>query len=531
MARINKLETHYKEHLKDHNINDVSNFIQNILDADMTKGKYARFLIESFLKDKFLEEDLIGGLDSTIGQAISLFHKHKSKLPIEYRSVYAVNQETGKALYQSPGDLWNSVKQYQGELSGKELKRDEQERVYRETEFIYKDEETGFQIISPLTKESAQWWGKGTRWCTSAEKNIFFEYYAGKAPLLILLIPASASTAGNGNKLQLWQFDNEIQFMDEADNKVTLDYIKENWKILEPICRWLNNIKYIPDKYKTYDIWKLAVQQNGNILEYIPKHLITKELCESAVKQNGRVLEYVPEYLRTQKLYELAVQSNGIALEYIPKHLKTQKLYELAVQQNGMALEYVPKYLRTLELCKIAVQQNGLALQWIPDKFRTKELYELAVQQNGMSIKYVPEEFLTKELCEMAIQQNGYALKFIPLLITKKTCELAVKQNGYALRCIPKDIRTKEICELAVQQNGRALQDVPEKLKTKELCEFAVKQDEKALRYVPENLRNELKKYVKEILFELPMDKYQKTFQDIKTFFPTKDVSLSYHHS
>ena len=77
MSRIQKLETIYKEQLKNHNINDVSDFIQSILDADITKGKYARFLIEAFLNDKFLEEDLMGGLDSTIGQAISFFDKHK----------------------------------------------------------------------------------------------------------------------------------------------------------------------------------------------------------------------------------------------------------------------------------------------------------------------------------------------------------------------------------------------------------------------------------------------------------------------
>ena len=530
MSRINKLENIYKEPLEKHQVDNVSNFIQSVIDADITKGKYARFLIEAFLNDKFLEEDLMGGLNSTVGQAISLFHKHKSKLPENMRSVYAVNLETQTPLYQSPGDLWNSVKQYQGELSGKELKKEEQEKIYSETEFIYKDEETGFQIISPLTEQSAKWWGKGTRWCTSAEKNNQFEYYAEKAPLLILLMPTSASTAGNDNKLQLWKNKDDIQFMDEADNKVTLDYIKENWKILEPICRWLNNIKYIPDTYKTYDIWKLAVQQNGKILEYIPKHLITKELCELAVKQNGIALEYVPKHLKTKELYELAVQSNGIALEYVIEKYRTQELYELAIKQNGSVLNYVPEKLKTPELCKIAVQQNGFALKWIPDKFRAKELCEIAVQQNGMSIEYVPDEFLTKKLCELAIKQNGYALKYVPLLITKKTCELAVKQNGYALRCIPKDLITKELYELAVKQNGCALHYVPLDLRTKELCEIAVQQDKEALWYVPENLRNELKKYVKEILFELPMDKYQKIFQDIKTFFPTKDVSLSYHH-
>jgi hypothetical protein len=34
---------------------------------------------------------------------------------------------------------------------------------------------------------------------------------------------------------------------------------------------------------------------------------------------------------------------------------------------------------------------------------------------------------------------------------------------------------------------------------------------------------------VKEKILELPIEKYQEIFQEIKTLFPIKDVSLSYH--
>ena len=33
--------------------------MHSIVDADITKGKHARFLIDSFLNDQFLEEDLV----------------------------------------------------------------------------------------------------------------------------------------------------------------------------------------------------------------------------------------------------------------------------------------------------------------------------------------------------------------------------------------------------------------------------------------------------------------------------------------
>jgi hypothetical protein len=596
MSRIQKLETIYKEQLEHKDIQNISKFIQSIVDADITKGKYARFLIEAFLNDKFLEEDLVGGFNSTVGQAITLFDKHKHKLPVHERSVYALNKETGEALYQSPGDLWNSVKQYQGELSGKELKREEQEQIYRETEFIYKDEETGFQIVSPLTEESAKWWGKGTRWCTSAENNNRFWNYAKNAPLLILLIP-NVGIAGNGEKLQLWNNGNDIQFMDEVDNEVELKYIEQHWKLLEPICLWLNDFRFIPDKSKTQDIclnvftknlWaleyipehlkteelfrlavkqngkalyyvpdelitpelcKLAVQQNEEALEYVPYNLKTKELCELAIEQDGKALCYVPEELRTHELCELAVQQEGSALHYVPNKLITEKICKLAVQNNGLALYHVPEKLITNELCKLAVQQNGWALNHIPEHLKTKEICKLAVQSNGCSLDCVPEQYKTKEMCELAIKQYGGSLYFVPEeLRTHELCKLAVQNNGLALADIPKKLRIKELCKIALQQNGLNLEHVPDEYKTKEICELAVKQNGEALYYVTYNLRTkelcelavkqneealeyvpkELQKHVKNnILKEIPMEKYQDVFQEIKTIFPEKNISLN----
>ena len=548
MSRIHKLENFYKELLKDKDIKNTSEFLQSILDVDITKGKYVRFLIEAFLNDKFLEEDLIGGVVSTVGQAINLFDKHKNKLPLEHRSVYALDKETGEALYQSPGDLWNSVKQFQGELSGKELKKEEQEQVYRETEFVYKDENTGFQIISPLTEDSAKWWGKGTRWCTSAEKNNMFWYYAKDSPLFITLMP-------NGDKLQLWKNGNKIQFMDEADNRVSLDYIEQHWNILEPICKWLNDLRFIPEElktqelcesavqkdgwslyyvpkeYKTPELCKIAIQEEGHSLNCIPKELITFELCELAVQKAGYTLRFAPLYLRTKELCELAIHQNGLALEYVPYELRTKEICLEAVKQNGKALGHVLEEHKTPELCKLAIQQNGNALTIIPRKYETKELCEIAVQQNGRALKYVPDEYRTKELCELAIHQNGIALNYVPKEIkTPELCEVSVKNHGHALQFVPDELITKELCELAVKQNGMALEFVPAHLKTEELCKLAIQQNKNTLRNVPEKFKDELKHYVKEDFFEIPMEKYQEIYQEIKILFPKKDVSLSYHH-
>ena len=484
MSRINKLETYYQEQLTNHNVKDVSEFIQFILDADITKGKYVRFMIEAFLNDKFLEEDLVGGLNSTVGKAISLFDKHKCKLSLEQRSVYALNKETKLPLYQSPGDLWNVVKQYQGELSGKELKKEEQEKIYRETEFIYKDENTGFQIISPLTENSAKWWGKGTRWCTSADNNNMFERYAKDAPLLILLMP-------NGDKLQLWKDNGYIQFMNEADNEISLNYIEEHWDILEPLCLWLNDLKYIPEKYRTKEIYFNVIKQNGLNIKYIPDNFLTEELCEIAVKQNGWCIKDITSNFLTLELYKLAVKSNGESLYYVPKIIRSREFYELAVKQNGYCLYLVSNEYKTKELYELAVKSNGNSLRMIPLKSITPELCKLAIQQKGSSLAYVPEELRTKELYELSIQNDGISLYYIP-----------------------EELKTKELCELAVKQNGLALEYVPEKYKTKELCKLAIQQNPKAFQYIYDEGKKILNTINSE-KFKVPEECYKETFKDI----------------
>ena len=46
MSRLDKLEKTYQKQLKSKSIKDISVFIQNVVNADITKGKYAGFLID-----------------------------------------------------------------------------------------------------------------------------------------------------------------------------------------------------------------------------------------------------------------------------------------------------------------------------------------------------------------------------------------------------------------------------------------------------------------------------------------------------
>lgn len=46
-----------------------------------------------------------------------------------------------------------------------------------------------WRLVELQTLAAAQWWGRGTRWCTAARLNNKFKAYSGQGPLLVLLTP------------------------------------------------------------------------------------------------------------------------------------------------------------------------------------------------------------------------------------------------------------------------------------------------------------------------------------------------------
>jgi len=250
-------------------------------------------------------------------------------------------------------------------------------------------------------------------------------------------------------------------------------------------------IMFVPGKYLTDEMCRVAVRQHGNALKYVPETLRTPEICLIAVQHFGSwVLEYLPDGFRIPEIcLVMEEHSFGVALKYVPEALRTPEICLVAVQSFGLALKDVPKVLMTSEICFAAVQQNGRALVFVPETLRTPEICLAAVQQDGRALVFVPETLRLPEICLKAVQQDGLAFKDVPeVLMTSEICFAAVQQNGRALHDVPEVLRTPEICLAAVQQYGKALVYVPETLQTPEICLAAVQQDGLALEYVPEVL-------------------------------------------
>jgi hypothetical protein len=464
--------------------------IQIIMEkSDPTRAKtMTGWLVKQYAASKLRLEDT-----GTANETLEMFDRYSPNLPIEQRDI---------GRYPDLSSAWKAVLPFATEakekLSNRAQKALDRDKAYAESRILRQDED-GFTIAVPLTEFAAKWWGKGTRWCTGAEKDNRFWQYHKDAPLIVMVIPE----LGERGKFQMYVTGEGIQFADAADKLVPAEVIDGNWSRFAPLVRaaFKQNgqaLRFFPKSLRTERLCRIAVAQNGNALPYVPEKIRTGDLYGIAIKQNGLALRYVPEHFITEEMGCLAVSQHWEAFLSIPKGVLSEKIFRLAVEKDWQALLHIPETHRTDELCTIAVEQNGWSLNWVPASLCTADLYKVAVTTRGRALEFVPKEFRTEELCRIAVTRFGRALEYVPpTLLTEQLYNIAVTQDGLALPFIPESFRTTELYRIAVAQNGEALFWVPHELRTEELCRIAVAQNGTALGFVPTHLRAEVEPFAR----------------------------------
>jgi Domain of unknown function (DUF4116) len=492
--------------------------IHKFADIDPTPGKSrTQWLVKTYIRDEQFKWEDLGRAHA----ALAAFERFKPKLPREQRELCRLISLRELESLIDPLVKAQAMARLERDLStatGRELRRLEEWKA-RDESIIISSDFSDFElksrsnrgegndlptIVVPMTEFASKWWGRGTKWCTSAETDNRFASYHKDAPIIIIV-------RSNGVKLQAYVTKDIIQFMDAADKRVGKEIIRAQWNELKALVYWMlkqngEALEYVPVKLRSPELCRIAVEQNGMALEYTPENYKSPELCRIAVEQNGLALQNV--YERTPELCRLAVVQNGRALLFVPREYRTAELCRLAIEQNGLAIYYVPHDLTALpekssfanklfscekhkpEFYRLAIERNGVSLFHVPEEQRTPELCYIAVKQNGQALQAVPEKHQTPELYHMAVEQNGLALGDVPENYrTPELCRIALEQNGQALKAVPEKHRTSELYRMAIEQDGLALQYVTENYKTLELCLLAVEQDGRALQFVPEELK------------------------------------------
>jgi len=134
--------------------------------------------------------------------------------------------------------------------------------------------------------------------------------------------------------------------------KLLPDKFKTRETMLTAVKRDGDALSFVPESMRDYEICSAAVNQCGDVLQYVPNELRDFAMCNSAILHNlpwwnfGEIPEELPEYY---ELCKLAVNKNGDMLQSIPKHRITYEICLAAINQNPGSSRFVPKSLPEYE--------------------------------------------------------------------------------------------------------------------------------------------------------------------------------------
>lgn len=260
--------------------------LTNIIDeADPTPNKmYADWAIRQWITSQTVAdanrfwEDI-----PAVRQDLELYHRVKQRMPAELRDINK---------FKSYHDLRLALVPYAEVVSNKEIKRSEIAAFKTQIKIVYDGPEG--KIYIPTTKEASKYLGRGTKWCTAAEVNNYFQMYNKDGPLYVFISP-------DGQKRQL--HISTAQFMNELDvSESNGSWVAEHKELIKKIVPSLtqDEIGQLVAMYTpTYS--SVRVPTTGSIWT-----LLLKEVPFATYKKN---LQTNPLRLR---LYQHLVRNNII---------------------------------------------------------------------------------------------------------------------------------------------------------------------------------------------------------------------------
>lgn len=178
-------------------------------------------------------------------------------------------------FFKSPKDInsypsLNHVVDFMTFLDGVVTKKKEKEKLNKETDRIYEDE--NYLIVSPKTHNAACQWGRHSSWCVSTSNTNHFSNYTKKGTLYFFIskndtIPTKYWADKDGNKppyktALLLQDDGQAQWWSKGDSNYT-DGLDVNDPVLSPflnqemINRILKHNKFTIETRKQREIEKI----------------------------------------------------------------------------------------------------------------------------------------------------------------------------------------------------------------------------------------------------------------------------------
>jgi hypothetical protein len=174
--------------------------------------------------------------DETFGKTVSAlnsFEKISSNLPI-----------TDLYQYKSLGQLFSALTEY-----GQKIRR--QVKPVNGGNVVYDDGR--YFVVNPLNHDSSCYYGKGTKWCTTAETDTYFNKYNEDGKLFYIIDRALQTNDPKYKVALLQKFDGEKIFHDVLNDRIFSGWLFNTNK-LEEIQTSINDYlnKQFPEQIKIF---------------------------------------------------------------------------------------------------------------------------------------------------------------------------------------------------------------------------------------------------------------------------------------
>ncbi len=302
------------------------------------------------------------------------------------------------------------------------------------------------KIVIPYTIDAAQFFGRGTRWCTASKEDNMFMEYAEDGPLFNILFKGED---------RRWQFHFEShQFMDERDTDIVegplLDKVMDLFK---PYIRdkVLDHAKYIGPGEGNSIAWAIEYFDKPDVefqraaavvLPQAISAVLVDEMDHEAFKialEKSSNFGWIATMERAQSIPEWMqwsiAKNKFIAIRMVEKPIPEVQKYLVEIDPANLELFTFP----TQEAADIAIKADPSMITNLKADRQTPELQLLAVQSSPGSISYIHNP--TPEAALVAIKHwpnTIMDLKLKPVMNNLEVQMAAVQSNYQLITFIPK---------------------------------------------------------------------------------------------
>ena len=172
-----------------------------VVDADPTpQKKMLAWILDAWENNGLLWEDIKQGASSKTASTLGDFERLKKHilLPNGQPDIAA----RSLMQYKNPGDMWEKIAplialQEEANETISSRQRRKLDAAKSDLESFTATLSSGVTVTIPLSRFSAMMNGRGTRWCTAADKDNLFESYVDSGPLFIFTLPSGSKFQGH----------------------------------------------------------------------------------------------------------------------------------------------------------------------------------------------------------------------------------------------------------------------------------------------------------------------------------------------